>query len=389
MGASFATYYRLQMTIMLSFVQNPPKPVFSCPGSSCSWKPFSTLAVCGSCTNVTDQVRRNCTDTKDRKVKGSSETVPITRNCSYFFPSLDKYGIAYPHVMLSEYNVDLSTKSADLLYTAEKSFNQSIIEYDILKVHNETKFERNKPARFEAYTVQWQWCAKTFHNLSASQGELNVGTTTSEALQFQTHNHIDDPLSQYAEPYITTWNTSSSGAIYKTLPTPFWNAVKDWVYDAPLQWGIPPTDDDRVYGKDAAEVMYRVDMPRMVENVASVLTSLVWNNETDNLSAEKFLGEAFVTESYIHVRWQWITVVLVEALLAAALLVASIVVVRGDPLPKASVIALLVHGLEDWRDVEVLHPETSATLEESSEGVVVRLMDNGAGRRLFVKQTAE
>ncbi|KAF6808986.1 hypothetical protein CMUS01_13776 [Colletotrichum musicola] len=384
MGASFATYYRLQSTMTLIFVLDPPKPAFSCPGSSCSWKPFSTLAVCGSCKNITDQVRRNCLHEKDREYEYGRKNIPMTRNCTYSFPGVDEYGVP------SEYDVDGSTLSAELLYAAERNLNRSSVEYDILKIHNETKFEMNKPARFEAYTVEWHWCAKTFHNLSASQGELNGGTTTSAALQFQAEDTIDDPVSQYQEgPYLTTWNTSSSDALYKTRPTPFWRGIKDWLDGAPLEFGVPQIDDGKIYGKDAAEIIYRMDLARMVDNVASGLSGLVWSNETDNLLAEKVLGQAFVTESYIQVQWQWITVVLVEALLAAVLLVASIIAVRGDPLPKASVIALLVHGLEDWRDVEVIHPETSATLEESSEEVVVRLMDNGAGRRLFIKQTTE
>ncbi|KAF6831544.1 hypothetical protein CPLU01_06710 [Colletotrichum plurivorum] len=282
-------------------------------------------------------------------------------------------------------------EGTDLLLAAVKGSNRSSIEFNILKVHNQTKLELNKPARFGAYTVGWHWCAKTFHNLSASQGELHIGTTISEALQLQTQDDIDDPASLYHEDdrYLTDWNTSSSSTLYRTLPTPFWDHINDWLGDAALKWGSPAMNDEFGGGKEAGNVIYTADMAQMVDNVASALSSLVWSNETDNLSAEKFPGDAFVTESYIHVRWQWITAVLVEALLAAALLVASIIAVRGDPLLKASVIALLVHGLEDWRDIEVLQPETSTTLEESSEEVVVRLMDNGAGRRLFVKQATE
>ncbi|KAF6820945.1 hypothetical protein CSOJ01_00380 [Colletotrichum sojae] len=294
MSASFATYYRLQSTITLSFIQDPPKPVFSCPGSSCSWKPFSTLAVCGSYQDVTDQ------------------------------------------------------------------------------------------------------------------GELNIGKTTSEPLLFHSQDNIDDPMSDYTYmyPYITTWNTSSSSTLYKTRPTPFWDHVKFWLDDAPIAWGGSTACGGRYYEKDTGHVTMRrtsrspsplghsrtfsVGTPAAAAAAAAAAgqaSTTSAPNETDNLSAEKFLGDAFITESYIHVRWQWITVVLVEVLLTAALLVASIMAVRGDPLLKTSVIALLVHGLEDWRDVEVLQPETSATLEESSEEVIVRLMDNGAGRRLFVKQT--
>ncbi|KAH9232187.1 hypothetical protein K456DRAFT_1870328 [Colletotrichum gloeosporioides 23] len=382
-GIPYAKAFVVNSIIITSVLQKPTNQSPRCPGYVCSWEAFSTLDVCGSYENITTQVRPNCTLEHERTsfdMDGNKKTVPPRKICTYTFPGRNRNGGTF------EYEMDSSKEGANLLFVDEATISRrSGIILNIIKLDNVTKFDLDTPTHFEGFTIKWYWCAKTFHNFSSSPGQAGTGKMSSEPLQFVSQHRLDDPSHSYTDPYLIVWNTSSSNALYKTKSPPFWDDLADWFDNAQLSWGSPPLAIPTV--KDAGQMLYTVDMAEMVENVASALSSLVRNQDpVENLSARTFFGEAHVTESYIHVRWQWIAIAVIEVLLMASLLVASITSVRGDPLPKASVIALLVHGLEDAGDVELPKPETSATLEKSSEAVVVQLNDNGGGRVVFVKQ---
>ncbi|OBR06435.1 hypothetical protein CH63R_10555 [Colletotrichum higginsianum IMI 349063] len=150
------------------------------------------------------------------------------RTCGYTFPgralNMGTFQRDMEYAMSSSKegaNLAIIIESAILYETSDKPIGRrSGITFDVLKIDKETEFEYNSPPHFDAYTIKWYWCAKTFHNLSASQGEVDIGTTSSEPLQVNADYKVDDPFGLYYDPYLIVGNTSSSSALYQTPPPP-------------------------------------------------------------------------------------------------------------------------------------------------------------------------
>jgi len=126
----------------------------------------------------------------------------------------------------------------------------------------------------------------------------------------------------------------------------------------------------------------------MTADLADTLTHQIQSKDPgDNSNATVFYGDVFITETYFNVRWPWLIMPLAEALLAAILLIISILLTRGEPLLKSSVLALLVHGLDGWTDdeLEVEQPETGEKLEHLGKGMTARLGPDVNGRVKFVR----
>lgn len=96
-----------------------------------------------------------------------------------------------------------------------------------------------------------------------------------------------------------------------------------------------------------------------------------------NQNAITITGTAYVEETYIHVRWEWLILPLIETLLTAGLLLTAIIVDRrsGYLLLKASSLGLFFHGIGEWvpGDLKgrIYGVETGERLEEVAKEIVI------------------
>ena len=89
------------------------KVAFMCPSGSCAWEPYVSLAVCSSCSDVTDMIQRS---SKSRDTDGDPETPPRLPQVSDYGTSLT--GISFGDVDVGYYYVpnDLHLDDAPARY---------------------------------------------------------------------------------------------------------------------------------------------------------------------------------------------------------------------------------------------------------------------------------
>lgn len=144
-----------------------------------------------------------------------------------------------------------------------------------------------------------------------------------------------------------------------------------------------PADDELL---DLGYFLYASDLNVVTQNLADTLTNQIRSTSPgDNVNSTRLAGNAYVTETYIRIRWQWIIVPLAEAVLTCVLLTLSIFTTRSEPLLKSSVLAFLFHPLEGLRaeDLNMIEINTPSKLEEVSETMMAKLETGKDGRVRF------
>ena len=115
----------------------------------------------------------------------------------------------------------------------------------------------------------------------------------------------------------------------------------------------------------------RADLPAAVNNLATALTNQLRSGQPgDNLNATVVEGQAVVSQPFVHVRWAWLTLFVLEVLLAVGMLVGSILArtVQGHRL-KTSAVGLLFHGLSGWDREELRESLAPVRGEHSLESM--------------------
>lgn len=88
-----------------------------------------------------------------------------------------------------------------------------------------------------------------------------------------------------------------------------------------------------------------------LENIAAALTS--YGLSTSNLTVP---GKAFLPQSYVRVRWQWIALPALLELASLVLFLSTVVYSRriGVPIWKSSLLAVCYHDIKELRETERL-----------------------------------
>lgn len=363
--------FKLQSSVIDGLAGSVFVPNFECPGETCTWPDYTSLGICGNYYNLTDNADPMCT--------GDSYQL----NCTY----------EVPHTLLStgdQTTVTVSFSEQSDRGSLPTTIFQSTRVTDLnnpvgilaIKVSNATEPRVYNPPVTEVSFSKWSWCAKTYENATASPAGITSETVVSENL-FQS-GFLD----------YKTGHTGAGSLIYKTqsglefrvdhasqvqLFSWLGSFLERSIEDYYPHTGMP-ADDDFL---DLGYFLYASDLNVVTQNLADTLTNQIRSTSPgDNLNSTKLAGNAYITETYIHIRWQWIVVPLAEAVLTCGLLALCIVTTRSEPLLKSSVLAFLSHPLEGLRaeDLNINEPMTSSKLEAVSKTMMAKLESDKDGR---------
>ncbi|KAH8883741.1 hypothetical protein GQ53DRAFT_830415 [Thozetella sp. PMI_491] len=393
----------VRSALLRAITGDPFQPNLYCPPSaqSCSWKDFTTLAVCRDTRDISDQVRPNC-----RSVRVNGTSVPLNETrCQYNISMLDavlelgtklpeeitnvRFGgnqnvngtdiINFQKTLYKSHAVRESRATGTLGYSGGASF--IFLRYQ----DNRNVFDTELP-KVEMVITRWYYCTKTFHNVVSDGAQLTVGSTSSEALAWMVGNANPLSFSRYRAPstgtiYLITDREGGQGSI--------WNALANLLDNKQL-W-LHKGDSDQPFKRegtsdiDYGQFLYEAKYEEMLENVTMAATNLIRSGSPgDNLNSSVCNGKAYYWESVYVVRWEWLAVLLLNVIAITGLLGVSIWQTRDVPLLRTSVAAYLLHGLQGWSDSElgrlVSEKESLETLGKVSEGMVVSLTADSDGR---------
>ena len=348
-----------------------------CPSETCVWKPFDTLAMCSSCTDVSSLLTLACLEESGewRRNATVNGTEPSrTLSCGYFLNATSENPI-----LMSGYAVNTSNipNSADEILLM-RNFNLHDVNVDQIYWGGSLNYQEpgfplvdfiqvvspdaasvldNKPPVARECAIRWctQRVVASYEEGHYTEQILSEGFDTSPP--FDALDITDDMVFTYYKNISISPDGSDlvfSVSNETILPTIFMFQNYFPAYlttvnetDLPLFRTHNVVDLDSKYWPypynpfvgDASGQDYIKNMTRTITN----------NIRMNSHSSEFFMGSGGM-ETYIKVRWEWIALPLALVLLTLVLLLSVILSSRKDGsigIWKSSVLAALVNGFSD------------------------------------------
>lgn len=377
--ASYTTTYnndifKLQSSVIDGLAGSVFVPNFDCPGNICTWPDFTSLGVCGNYYNLTGSMDANCTG--DR----------IALNCTYEVPhEFTESGHNRTVTVLFSDQTNALDPPTTIFQSTWVTEVNSPVGILAVKVSNANERPTYKPPATEVSFSKWNWCAKTYKNATASPAGITGGTVVSEGL-FKSGSLSNEKGDSGSGYFVYTTQSGRDFYVDKNTQLQLFAWLGAFLERSIID-SYPRTNTQ--VDSDSFNLgffLYASDLNVVTQNLADTLTNQIRSTSPgDNLNTTKVAGNAYITETYIRIRWQWIVVPLAEAVLTCVLLIISIFTTRSEPLLKSSVLAFLFHPLEGLRakDLNMNEINTPSKLEEVSETMMAKLETGKDGRVRF------
>ncbi|KAF4816302.1 hypothetical protein CGCSCA5_v006645 [Colletotrichum siamense] len=290
-----------------------------CPTTECRWRVFSTLAICTKMWNMTDQLTYNYNGNSSRFVNtGTPRSLSLPNGAlANFAPSLT--GL-----------VSLNNGQASLLPAAEVPqsafFNFTVI-FTTTKTTGAMEVMFYMCAQRYNVSVQNNVFSRTLIDSSAEVEEgtflMPESTTSKEQVEVTTEAVTVPQEPGEAFPYggtaLTPLVESLSSAMNGTYPT-----TENERGRAPSRY-LNVLDVVRRERNGTEKQLFEA-VGNVTNNVARSLT----NSLRDSLTTEQayITGQAYVSETYVKVRWWWMTLISCQVVLSTVVLVAALIQAR-------------------------------------------------------------
>ncbi|KAJ5777000.1 hypothetical protein N7520_000246 [Penicillium odoratum] len=311
----------------LAQINNPLLP--TCSTSNCTFPDFTTLGFCSKCVDVTNSSTQSCISKKGKI------------GCSYTSPSglqvspgiLDAsivgnwtYATRYPwNSVTSVWDFRESSAIPRELVTILSAQYSGKIKYATTSVN----FTETKPVLFECSI---HFCEKQFTNVvylpsSAQAPSPSRSQPLIPAAGYHAWEILDQPLLLLPLDGARTFSGSNYSMDANTR-----NLIVEY-----LQGVFNATD----FFPESATT--HTNVPKVFDSMATSMTdSIRTSGQASNLQ-----GAAYHIETYIHVRWLWISFPIILVLLSIMLLIIAALLNRDQRvLWKSSIFPLLLGRLE-------------------------------------------
>ncbi|KAK0653111.1 hypothetical protein B0T16DRAFT_455420 [Cercophora newfieldiana] len=350
------------------------QPYFHCPPSAnnCTYPAFTTLGVCGAVTDMAEGFQPRCE-------RGATSDLTCTfrwgtGNMSITFNNLvdpkNSKGARQHEVFRLRVEPTSPFKPFDgLSMTAIRANSSEVFNY----------IRTGIQPKIELLGLRWYWCTQTFPWTNASSAHLLPSPPVTEPLTaLSLPNSTDEWLT-------FTSSTAQEYRIHRETHLSVWDYLGTKILTSHVLMNTEPSastpqDPNPSYHLGTEQgtchstlemFLYASNLRNVTQNIAALLSNYIRSRTSstpydpsdplakpltaddnvlpgDNNNATVLTGSAWRDETYIEVRWVWLSVPLGETLLAILLLVTTIVSAKlsGVPVLGSSPLGLLFHGLE-------------------------------------------
>jgi hypothetical protein len=383
-----------------------PDIPLSCPTSNCTWPLYNTLGVCSACTDVSELLKFTCLEnitvdwTANLTGAGTEASYPTGTVCGYFFNSTGELPVLMSGYMVESDNSTgetllmrtlplISNPDRNTIYDGSYKFKHirnPLADFFVVTAADgkDSVLRREAPVALECMLT---WCVKTM-NSSYSWGSYK------EDVIHETINTTTGPSPWDAQPFIGTdfngtdmyyrqnvtidapnlnnsiFGVSNDTAMYtirildEFLPS--WTIATNLSAEPVLRYKFALNVKGANWRKiDFNPWLAPNNITRHVERLATALT----NGLRSSNSSGSIMGDAYATQIYVSVRWEWLSLPLGLLLMSAIFLVCTIVQTGREEngqvgVWKTSAIATLLYGLPD----EMQEKITSSAAKDSDIG---------------------
>ena len=372
----------MQAAILKGLYNDSPQPFLSCPTGNCTWTDLTTLGICGSCDDITDQIQTNC---PGRTVENNGQyecdyTMPLNLTLSGWINTVGASGID------TQTRWNSSATGLDILYTAPPPSTPALLTvFEAIQLP-EKKSETDGLPPPKGSRCTFVFCAKTYAQINVTKGIPSVSVPTEDILMLGgSSNGPCGPHCgpEFFEDMIPNSSVSSGGnqsnfrvnvadyaniqAYLQELFSSGWNDIGGST--RPIS--APPVATAPDVGRELA---FAQDLNQTIRAIAESMTEAIRTGPNSTSQA----GQSYIEKTFIEIRWGWLAYPIVLMFLTLILLVVVIVEThrRGAIAWKSSSLAVLFHKLDGWE-----MPErgfgNNQELDRLAEGMRGRLFDAG------------
>ncbi|KAI1328637.1 hypothetical protein F5Y16DRAFT_398089 [Xylariaceae sp. FL0255] len=309
----------------------------SCSTGNCTWSSMTMLGVCGSCTNVTDQVK-----------------CPEYRCWSF------------AHDRWNSSSLDTPVLSSPIL----PANSTAILTYfDAVQIPADPNGSLNVLQRPVAWTCAIDICAKTYDYVNITDGQVSLPTPREETVYIvrnMTDESPNNTSTNFYYPLRTANNTNTTSSINNMTPiADLTFKINDVDYHNMAEYlqtlfqyswidgGVDADEDiisaavNPIVPNLGWEFDDAADLNKLIENMATAMTEVIRNSQN---ATNVIATAALRTRTYIEVQWIWLIYPLATVLLSALLVVAMVVrtALSDVPVWKNSVLSLLTYKIPAW-----------------------------------------
>lgn len=236
------------------------------------------------------------------------------------------------------------------------------------------------------------FCIQLF-NVSVSNGEISSFVTDTSPNLNTANLTVTTDHGYQGYPYNLSAPTNfTSNEVFADYPMDGYPSavpsstfvVNNWIFEALVMslgslFTHAPTNinlkaDSGSPGLDIVELLYyRDDLSSVMANVATSFSTYLRSLPGPNNRA---LGTAWKMETFIHVRWAWLTLPILVVLMGVVFLLSAIIRTRRLAGWKSSILAVLFHGLGDHHKREA---RGLVEMEHTAKDIRVRLKQTREG----------
>lgn len=320
-------------------------PPFGCPGSNCTYPSFTSLGVCSECRDVTNQTTKTCDQTEVSQT--CNYTTPNGLELQAYASGDDYYGFRYTYIntTYSTANVLCSDNVPSCLSEPDNSdwadyvmlLNLTILRFDSgyeveddWDIHN-TSWQNT----LQAVQCTHQLCALGYSDWTSVNGTVSPGPLRRSALNGTMSGNLpDEVLVVY-----TTLDTGFPGNqtfvvnLYDRLN---FAQVLDQVTSNPNPSYSPDPKQDNLF----LDVLY--SSPDLNATMNNISTGMSYRMLSGPQAVDVY-GDVYAEQTYIHVRWAWLSLTVILVVVAALFLAAVIFATHKtrQPVWKSLLVPLL------------------------------------------------
>ncbi|KAF2191766.1 hypothetical protein K469DRAFT_555327 [Zopfia rhizophila CBS 207.26] len=401
--------------MQLGVGERPDIPL-SCPTSNCTWPIYETLGICSACSDVSQLLTPACLTTTvdwfaNLTNNGSDTILPNRTVCGHFLNATSD-----TPTLMSGYSIDpvdnsmgealvmramslVTRQTRRALYGGSINFRHirnPIIDFVLVGAANgSASVYRNETP--SAHECALSWCVKTMNSsyfwAKYVEEEKEVfWNTTAGPYPWQIEEFEDEgklvQVATYTEnitvnPSFTRGNTSNYGVSNVTALQTI--LIFDDMFPSYATVANPsavPFLRSKVYMKGAPALVSFEGNPwiapnnitRHVERLVTALTNVIRYSSSN----EMVIGKAFDTETYVSVRWAWLSLPISLLFFSLIFLVGTVVKSSEEKeqvgIWKTSAVATLLYGLPDNMQRKITGSTSVGTPRAKAKTLRIKLL---------------
>jgi hypothetical protein len=354
----------------------------TCSTGNCTWPLYPTLGVCHDCQDVSHLLEYFCKNHTSLDIAamagGASNPCGFRVNNTFVTGSIGDVG--FPHVTsLTTYIVDTFNASLTFGATGAPFWNTTMFSNSTLPIADfyigytpggpPAVLRNETPVLVECLLT---WCAKTLE-ARFENGALKESVVGSITIQPDT---MDDTGSS---PVVAVLGSNATFTIVNQTT----QSLRDWIL-----FDLPPDlsqDPEFPFVPNVGMWQFHQVPPYDLDSHLSNLTTAITNNMKSRVSGTVPIeGTAWMSERFVQVRWEWITLPAVSLVGSLILICATVLEGRkkNAPVWKTSSLATLLHGLSEDTQKSIDPEISSSQTEAVSTKLRVRLSSGRGNARL-------